>query len=103
MSHTSGPWEKAEYNDYEINGADGMKVAECAYMCTEIKGKSDFSEMKANANLIAAAPELLAAINTVMDAIMRLPRDKNSKQDAALRDAWVTCNNARMKAEGIEP
>lgn len=61
-NYTPGPWSKEEYNDYTINGADGMKVAECAYICTVKDGKSDFSEMTGNSHLIAAAPELLTLL-----------------------------------------
>ena len=53
--HTSGPWEKQKYgNSYEIFRCDkaGTYIANV---------NRDNSNHKANANLIAAAPELLEA------------------------------------------
>jgi hypothetical protein len=72
--HTPGPWEvvRHEHADGELwlsvnqhADANGMKewIAEIKYLCT------DPERQKANARLIAAAPELLAACKALIDAI----------------------------------
>ena len=56
--HTSGPWEKQKYgNSYEIFRCDkaGTYIANV---------NRDNPNHKANANLIAAAPELLECLQT---------------------------------------
>jgi len=61
MKHTPGPW--SQYSDtlfYTINGSDNESVAEVRTMYrTKL-------EAMANARLIAAAPELLEALNAVI-------------------------------------
>lgn len=100
MKHTPGPWSKDEYNDYAINGADGMKVAECAYMYTVKDGKSDFSEMKGNAHLIAAAPDLLESLEIVLRSISNILRQKGEEWDDNIRRCYLTAFNAIKKAKG---
>jgi hypothetical protein len=61
--HTPGPWHFGTSSDssfYKRNiaGADGYHVA--------LTSSRDVSEVDANAQLIAAAPELLAALEEVL-------------------------------------
>lgn len=54
--HTPGPWNT---NGARVNSADGYFVADVSYA----RRRAD--EIFANANLIAAAPDLLAALESV--------------------------------------
>lgn len=63
MSHTPGPWATypPEFTDGEcwtVQEDGGMTVRVCG---------GDSPENRANANLIAAAPELLAAMKDLLD------------------------------------
>ena len=61
--HTPGPWEILRRVDDDdlpsVAQADGPVIAHVT--CWTSKGKSDPETIEANANLIAAAPELLDA------------------------------------------
>ena len=61
--HTPGPWEFSEFS-YFIAGPDGYAVAESS--------RTRRSECKANARLIAAAPDLLAAAENLMNNAEKL-------------------------------
>ena len=64
MTHTPGPWKVAYYDKNEqavVKATNAQEIATCWHHCVrplEI-------EMKANARLIAAAPDLLAMLKTV--------------------------------------
>lgn len=63
MKHTSGPWSEksigAVYRRFNGKGINQLMV--------EIKGgKGDEDECRANARLIAAAPELLEALESAL-------------------------------------
>lgn len=54
--HTPGPWARRPgYDDYKVVNADGWRIADCHDAPPRINGL-------ANARLIAAAPELLEAL-----------------------------------------
>lgn len=63
--HTPGPWKTRETEEHwgrinvHIEGPDDLELA-CAYQRTS-------SENKANARLIASAPEMLAALEELLD------------------------------------
>ena len=58
--HTPGPWK---YNGKtDIYGASGATI------CELYRGYEHISECQANANLIAAAPDLLEALTRLRDA-----------------------------------
>lgn len=64
MSHTPGPWTHAGQGDItgiEDNGAGCGMVDVCAVYLRTVPGR-----FEANAHLIAAAPDLLAACKAVM-------------------------------------
>ena len=64
MSHTPGPWEIHPYADNEgdIHGGDGKLV------CMMRQGDTDpEDDWSADARLIAAAPDLLAALKELVD------------------------------------
>ena len=70
MTHTEGPWEVWTITDTGLPGIvahNGPTVAEVTKWTSA--GGSDPEVMQANARLIAAAPELLEALETIMDSV----------------------------------
>ena len=66
-THTPGPWVASPFGDcaYEIVNEVGTAIA-------EVDGAhEDSARIEANANLIAAAPELLAALRAMVWAVSR--------------------------------
>lgn len=67
--HTPGPWRATkerrgrEQTTLDIRDGDGRQVA----MCNGYVAQNDEEEAFANARLIAAAPDLLAAAKMVME------------------------------------
>lgn len=62
--HTPGPWHIGDTNTNfspKVYGADGYMTADCS----RIQKRTD-AEEQANARLIAAAPDLLAALKSVV-------------------------------------
>lgn len=63
--HTKGPWEiETKGSRHFIDGADQLTVA-----YVDRAGVRDRQEIEANARLIAAAPELLAALKAIADYV----------------------------------
>lgn len=90
--HTPGPWKlcnRGDYTDYEGESAvitgngDSVRIAVVHHAGT--------AEDQANANLIAAAPDLLAALNKMLQITNR---------DHVF---WYGARNAIAKAEGRKP
>lgn len=101
MAHTPGPWAYDEDSSEVYSEADGYGTGWIAL----VKGNDDagvsFPETMrlANARLIAAAPELLAALMGVADGCeYRLRKGEDSGDRAALR----LCRAAIAKATGKE-
>ncbi len=65
--HTPGPWEIAEddVHGQAVVRGEHTEIATCWHHCV---GSIEI-EMRANARLIAAAPDLLAALQMLMDLI----------------------------------
>lgn len=62
--HTPGPWQLAEkYNCCDVRAVDGPYVAS-----SNASAAIRWDVKEANARLIAAAPELLEALNALLDA-----------------------------------
>ena len=60
--HTPGPWDvEPKGSRHFVDGADGLTVA---YL--DRVGVRERAEIEANARLIAAAPELLAALECIL-------------------------------------
>jgi hypothetical protein len=68
-THTPGPWHLAEIPNHPVFVMAGLQS-----IC-EIAHPGDFTapspDMEANARLIAAAPDLLAALERLVDAVDR--------------------------------
>lgn len=97
VTHTPGPWkaiyegiENGESGKYWIMGGDGLNTV------TRIDcGKSE--PARANAQLIAAAPELLEALKMIKNSVCRC----DGKNEATNFEGFIcqTCQ-AIAKAEG---
>jgi hypothetical protein len=62
--HTPGPWARDRYGTIKA-GHDTVRVNGVSLPCG---GRpTDFDEVEANSNLVAAAPELLAALKVFTD------------------------------------
>ena len=81
-THTNGPWFRTvrqcnEETIYEIctaaeNGEPKEIIARVNH-CVITPGLSISDEVRANARLIAAAPDLLCMLERVLDGVLRLP------------------------------
>lgn len=91
-SHTPGPWVSADYGDYgDYFGECRVILGEGGNIRTAVVLGFDNKENQANARLIAAAPELLVALRTLVDCV----EYSNVRQDA---DAWIEARAAIAKA-----
>ena len=106
--HTSGPWT-LKRNEHDLTGRKGLKGWDLiAQPSTTFPGAIECAGQyignEANARLIAAAPDGLAANIKARDAILDLLGSGMVSTDgsliAALRDAMNECNVAIAKATG---
>jgi len=83
VKHTPGPWREGEEGNMRVYGPDGM--GEHSGLIAHV------FKSRANAHLIAAAPDLLAAVNAAFDFL-------GGVDDAAdVRDQLLA---AILRAEG---
>lgn len=99
--HTPGPF----FVKYEENGyfevMDGPNPSTANTLCTRFAWKEREAEMRANGNLFAAAPDLLAALNTLSVAVDNLdPQSGVPIGYQALLDAAAIAEFAIAKATG---
>lgn len=99
--HTPGPWSESETRDGYIMGGEGddrytiaNTLVRSGYPSQALR---NHAEMKANAQLIAAAPELLEALKALTEwgRTHTSPRDQNSPHNLLI----AACA-AITKAEG---
>lgn len=94
--HTPGPWRAACRRGYAgVFGGDannGIAVADCRTVDV------DLPTATANAQLIAAAPDLLASLREMVDIFERRVNDEPGPDDAAER--WDRARDAIKKAIG---
>jgi hypothetical protein len=93
---TPGPWFHLENGDgFSVHGPDGSHVCYCEH-ATEWDDTGDPCEhpAEANAQLITAAPELLAALEQAVAALSPAPRDTDTSRIVEL------CERAIAKAKG---
>lgn len=92
--HTPGPWEAHFEEAYYVTGPDRGRVA----MMLNLKGAHGLGgrrtgeESAANARLIAAAPELLAALECLC-----------SFDKPLIQEDWDNARAAIAKAKGVTP
>lgn len=84
-AHTAGPWHR--FKD-EINNSDGLTVARFVEFVPQYRAESE-----ANANLLAAAPDLLNACRAALPLVGSHPHTSSHTRFALLEDAIA-------KAEG---
>ena len=65
--HTPGPWEAKEYTNSRITGGYGVFARDSNIPIVEGAYGEDIATADANTRLIAAAPDLLAALEAVLD------------------------------------
>jgi len=98
--HTKGPWKYALNvgpTKALIVEADGSTVVECSNRVHD-------SRFEANARLIAAAPELLAALTTLADVAGRIgPFNLLARDISDLSIAYGMARAVIAKAEGRAP
>lgn len=105
-THTPGPWiaRECDGNDqlgeWDVTDEDGQVIASIRnpYVDWDMAvehARSDYNRMPADAHLIAAAPELYEALQTLAG---RLCGDSMSDQDR--REAYGIAEAALRKAEG---
>jgi hypothetical protein len=94
MTHTPGPWEVLSRSIYQVDAIGGREVVHG----NGIKGRDNNQEREANARLIAAAPELLAALKGLVGAHLSTPGPRGVMLDVPhfLKQAEATI----AKAEG---
>jgi hypothetical protein len=71
--HTQGPWQAAHRGSLTILGADGLPVAALTHAAWlkqyPLREDPNGEQLASNARLIAAAPEILAALVDLMDQL----------------------------------
>ena len=93
--HTPGPW-KASYDRYERKHSfvgDGMWFGKISWTVTSDRNEAD-------ARLIAAAPELLDALQHLSDVYEHIWVKMSDGEMAIVRGAWEVAAAAIAKAEG---
>ena len=109
--HTPGPWKlklgKGVEYDYIING--GAHLVACFAHYKHFTKK----ETKANARLIAAAPDLLEALKLLMaseplisaatDVELEYGLDDEDELVRTQENAWLVARAAIAKATGVKP
>lgn len=90
--HTQGPWHQhtTEGKTYaSVRGANGQIVADCGSRSDELA--------QANARLIAAAPELLAALRGTLQALEAHLDEETKRHGLKCRDELCPCNSDEVK------
>jgi hypothetical protein len=104
--HTPGPWKAQLREGYVRHHAKGqwevVSAYETEWWIADAAPHTGCDE--ANARLIAAAPELLAALETVLSWAEPVAGDNRDKEAAANEEASIALARAAIaKAEGETP
>lgn len=94
-THTPGPWTTGGFANIVVNSADGFTIVACP--CGS--PNAAIAEIKANAALIAAAPELLSSLEECAYEI-QFAIDNEKNIGSRLEIALLNCNAAIAKAKG---
>lgn len=86
MKHTPAPWNICSRDDRNIRNRKGDLIAACG---------TSFKEIEANAQLIAAAPELLEALKAMMSEL-----EISVGIGKPVSDAYIQAAFAIKKADG---
>jgi hypothetical protein len=95
--HTPGPWKAEGWNEIVVNSAQGYTLA----LAPSGSKSSSLEEIRANARLIAAAPDLSDALRVI---VRQAELTRLAFPNAAGRDDWkqviLIARAAIAKAEG---
>ncbi len=91
-NHTPGPWKHLpdEFNREEAKTACGSIYGGEYYIATI----EDAPEWRVNARLIAAAPALLTALQTLVGDVQEYERVNKLAPNPGHRDCWQSLTNA---------
>ena len=98
---TRGKWMVAGYDDLKVvpDMQNNEHIGYIAHCGDGTRWGNDCEVAKANAQLIAAAPELLDALQTLMDGVANLP--PLTAIEGALEKQYKQAENAINKALGL--
>ena len=101
MSHTPGPWRYAKTNGNPTHGEHMIAGAKPGYLA-EVRDCGS-GDVKANARLISAAPDLLAALEAINPVPGEYYYDGSSDLPGCelMRDDVSTIRAAIAKARGV--
>ena len=90
--HTPGPWKVCQFAElFEVRSEDGMRVVRTSWHSRIRNPYPLKDEARANATLVAAAPELLSALQSIRLLVFGTYSADNEALNAVLegRDAEV--------------
>jgi hypothetical protein len=102
LKHTPGPWQLSRNQRNTKARISGKEWEWFARIWVSIDGEPS-PEGEANARLIAAAPDMLAALQMAADTIHSYHGDQTSHdgwQNEEVRDVWLAARAAVRKATG---
>ncbi|ENN86031.1 hypothetical protein RHSP_31677 [Rhizobium freirei PRF 81] len=97
--HTLGPWRLNSVGPIRFI-IDGTKEGWVVADLKTYHGRHTVEDMEANAHLIAAAPELLDALQHLSDVYEHIWVKMSDGEMAIVRGAWEVAAAAIAKAEG---
>ena len=98
-AHTPGPWSTDPDVGHEsVLGPDGILLADCS-ICTPTPEAASLERCRANARLIAAAPEMLACLREIVGT--RLRRNRSTGTGAVTQSA--PSGGAALRSTGGSP
>jgi hypothetical protein len=97
VGHTPGPWDVYAGTMIEREGMLLATVPESSQMCPP-DGRDMFWETRANARLIAAAPELLEALEDCVESLSRLRNADGAYRVTCLQQVRAAIAKAKGKA-----
>jgi len=95
-SHTPGPWEAAERGDYADFDGDSRVILGDDRRIAVVQDSGSIEDA-ANARLIAAAPDMLEALHTL------IINNRMGVTGQLARAGWAKARAAISKAEGPQP
>jgi len=96
-SHTPGPWKTETYSSAEVRDGERIRSANNLVVVPEVWGAS-LAECEANYNLIAAAPELLAALVRITPLFAEAFDDLTDSDDSGEHEVVMLARSAIAKA-----
>lgn len=102
--HTPGPWELCDFGDYgDFDGRSRVICGDDIRLAVVQVPSDDDIEGNANARLIAAAPELLAALEEAHDVLHRTLVAFVPSNDRAYEYIGETMSNMRSAIAKARP